>query len=222
MATRLFSFEREPMTSFNMTPVIDIVFLLIIFFALVFKFIEAENFPVTVPDSCGFAQNQVEQTAPTTITVIKGDSGMSDFAVGSDKVLAANYNEIPSKLADLINKRLTTITNDKTITLRIDKNVPYSQAQFALAGIAKSSATDIRLAVIKEQQQDIQKKKNHQKRLKKDKKRTRKVMETYRKRYGKARKHTQKDTVFSKDLRRKTPDTRPRSKTENLTIELKT
>jgi biopolymer transport protein ExbD len=149
---RLSSFEREPMTSYNMTPVIDIVFLLIIFFALVFKFIEAENFPVAVPDSCNFAQNSAEQTAPTTVTVIKDESGISDFAVGSEKVSAANYSEIPSKLADLIDKHLKTITNDKTVTLRIDKDVPYSQAQFALAGIAKSSATDIRLAVIKEQQ----------------------------------------------------------------------
>jgi biopolymer transport protein ExbD len=155
MATRLFTFEPEPPTSFNMTPVIDIVFLLIIFFALVFKFIEAENFPVAVPDNCNFAQSEVEQrSAMTTITVIKDQSGRSDFAVGSEKVLAANYNEVPSKLADLINERIKTTTNDKTITLRIDKDVPYSQAQFALAGIAKSTATDIRLAVIKEQQQN--------------------------------------------------------------------
>jgi biopolymer transport protein ExbD len=150
---RLSSFEREPMTSFNMTPVIDIVFLLIIFFALVFKFIEAENFPVAVPDNCNFAQSQVEQqSAMTTITVIKDQTGRSDFAVGSEKISMASYNEVPSKLADLINERLKTTTYDKTVTLRIDKDIPYSQAQFALAGIAKSSATDIRLAVIKEQQ----------------------------------------------------------------------
>jgi biopolymer transport protein ExbD len=149
---RLSSFEREPMTSYNMTPVIDIVFLLIIFFALVFKFIEAENFPVAVPDSCNFAQNSAEQPAPTTLTVIKSKSGFSDFVVGSEKVSMASYNEVPSKLADLINERLKTTTYDKTVTLRIDKDIPYSQAQFALAGIAKSSATDIRLAVIKEQQ----------------------------------------------------------------------
>jgi biopolymer transport protein ExbD len=153
MATKSFSFEREAATSFNMTPVIDIVFLLIIFFALVFKFIEAENFPVAVPDSCNFAQAQIDsQSAATTITVIKSRSGMSDFAVGSDKVSAANYSEIPLKLADLIDDRLKTTAYDKTVTLRIDKDVPYSQAQFALAGIAKSSATNIRLAVIKEQQ----------------------------------------------------------------------
>jgi biopolymer transport protein ExbD len=160
MTSKSFSFEREPPTSFNMTPVIDIVFLLIIFFALVFKFIEAENFSVAVPDNCNFAQNPAEQSASTTITVIKDQSGFSEFAVGSEKVSAANYSEVPSKLADLINECLKTMTYDKTVTLRIDKDVPYSQAQFALAGIAKSSATDIRLAVIKEQQANSSNSKN--------------------------------------------------------------
>jgi biopolymer transport protein ExbD len=156
MAAKSFSFEREPATSFNMTPVIDIVFQLIIFFALVFKFIEAENFPVAVPDSCKFAQSEVDQqSAITTITVIKGDDEMSDFAVGSEKVAVSNYREVPAKLANLIDQRLKQLpSNNKTVTLRIDKDVPYSQAQFALAGIAKSTANDIRLAVIKEQQQD--------------------------------------------------------------------
>ena len=36
--------------SFNLTPVIDIVFLLILFFLVVCQFIEAENFPVNVPE----------------------------------------------------------------------------------------------------------------------------------------------------------------------------
>jgi biopolymer transport protein ExbD len=154
MAAKSFSFEREPATSFNMTPVIDIVFQLIIFFALVFKFIEAENFPVVVPDNCQFAQAPLDsQSAATTVTVIKNDGATSDFAVGSEKVAVSNYREVPAKLADLLDQRLKQLpSNNKTVTLRIDKDVPYSQAQFALAGIAKSNANDIRLAVIKEQQ----------------------------------------------------------------------
>ena len=40
----------------SITPMIDVVFLLIIFFLVVCKFIEAENFPVEIPDNCQFAQ----------------------------------------------------------------------------------------------------------------------------------------------------------------------
>ena len=156
MATRTLNgfFERETVTSFNMTPVIDIVFQLIIFFALVFKFIEAENFPVVVPSGCDFAQSEVEaQSASTTVTVMKNDDEISDFAVGAQVVAGADYDEISEKLARLIDSRLKDLPGeDRVVTLRIDKEIPYSEAQYALAAIAKSSAANIRLAVIKESQ----------------------------------------------------------------------
>ena len=152
MATNFFNFERDSAVSFNMTPVIDIVFLLIIFFALVFKFIEAENFPVAVPDGCQFAQGEVEsQAASTTVTVMKNEEGRSDFAVGAQIAAGANYGELTRNLAGLIDSRLKDLPADKRIvTLRIDKDIPYSEAQYALAAIAKSSATDIRLAAFKD------------------------------------------------------------------------
>jgi biopolymer transport protein ExbD len=152
MAAKWFSFERESAVSFNLTPVIDIVFLLIIFFALVFKFIEAENFPVTVPENCRYAQSEIDsQAALATITIMKNEDGKSDFAVGAEIVTGANYGEIVNKLAILIDSRLKGLPADKRIvTLRIDKNIPYAEAQYALAAVAKSTATDIRLAAIKD------------------------------------------------------------------------
>ena len=152
MAAKGFSFERESAVSFNLTPVIDIVFLLIIFFALVFKFIEAENFPVTVPQNCRYAQSEIEaQAALATVTVMKNEDGKSEFAVGADKVTGASYGEIAGKIAGLIDSRLKDLPADKRIvTLRIDKDIPYAEAQYALAAVAKSTATDIRLAAIKD------------------------------------------------------------------------
>jgi biopolymer transport protein ExbD len=152
MAAKWFSFERESVVSFNLTPVIDIVFLLIIFFALVFKFIEAENFPVTVPQDCKYAQSEIEaQAALATVTVMKNEDGRSEFAVGADKVTGTSYGEIAGKVAGLIDLRLKNLPADKRIvTLRIDKDIPYAEAQYALAAVAKSTATDIRLAAIKE------------------------------------------------------------------------
>jgi len=68
---------------FNMTPIIDIVFLLIIFFLVVCQFIEAENFPVAVPDGCEFAQSDPEPGAQvTTVTVMKTPKEGTAFAVG--------------------------------------------------------------------------------------------------------------------------------------------
>jgi biopolymer transport protein ExbD len=150
MRSRIVNGGNEP--AFNLTPVIDIVFLLIIFFAVVCKFIEAENFPVAVPAGCENAQSEVEQQkVSTTVTVMKADGAMSEFAVGSEKVSMENYDEVTDKLAGLINERLKGLSSEsRVVTLRIDGDICFAEAQYALAGLAKSDATDIRLAVLKQ------------------------------------------------------------------------
>lgn len=147
--------------SFNMTPIIDIVFLLIIFFLVVCQFIEAENFPVTVPDDCEFAQsNDDSGTQMTTITVMKTDQEGIAFAVGPEKVPASAYPDlvgIADKLAQLIDVRLRDLPPEhRIVTLRIDKDICFAQAQYALAAIAASSATDIQLATLKEKRTGLQ------------------------------------------------------------------
>jgi len=140
--------------SFNMTPIIDIVFLLIIFFLVVCQFIEAENFPVTVPDGCEFAQSGSEPGVQvTTVTVMKTTGEKVDFAVGSEKISASDYAGIVDKLAELIDVRLRDLPPERrVVTLRIDKGICFGEAQYALAAVAQSSATDIQLAVSRGEQ----------------------------------------------------------------------
>lgn len=137
--------------SFNMTPLIDIVFLLIIFFLVVCQFIEAENFPVTVPDDCDFARSGFEPgTAVTTVTVMKTDGGGSAFAVGAEKIPASDGSDLTEQIARMVDLGLRNLPSDRRIvTLRVDRDVRFAQAQYALAAIAQSSATDIKLAVLK-------------------------------------------------------------------------
>lgn len=146
------------MRSFNMTPIIDIVFLLIIFFLVVCQFIEAENFPVAVPDECGFAESDLERRdRVTTVTVIRTTEERTDFAVGAEKIAGASYADIVEKLTELIDVRLKDLpADDRIVILRIDKDVPFAQAQYALAGVAASSATDIQLAVLKDKGTNLQ------------------------------------------------------------------
>lgn len=140
--------------SFNMTPIIDIVFLLIIFFLVVCQFIEAENFPVTVPDGCEFARSGSEPGVQvTTVTVMKTTGEKVDFAVGSEKISASDYAGIVDKLAELIDVRLRDLPPERrVVTLRIDKGICFGEAQYALAAVAQSSATDIQLAVSRGEQ----------------------------------------------------------------------
>jgi biopolymer transport protein ExbD len=135
-----------------MVPIIDIVFLLIIFFLVVCQFIEAENFPVAVPDDCQFAANEAEHRGQvTTVTVMKTDEDGIDFAVGSEKIAASDYAGIVEKVAQLIDVRLKdTPVESRVVTLRIDKDVCFSDAQYALAGVAASCAKNVRLAALKD------------------------------------------------------------------------
>jgi biopolymer transport protein ExbD len=145
---------RSRRQSFNITPIIDIVFLLIIFFLVVCQFIEAENFPVAVPDGCEFAQGELEHRAKvTTVTVMKTVDGGSSFAVGSEKIAPSNYSDLVDKLTQLIDVSLEDLPPERrVVTLRIDKGIYFAEAQYALAGIAASSATDIQLAAFKDKQ----------------------------------------------------------------------
>ncbi len=138
--------------SFNMTPLIDIVFLLIIFFLVVCQFIEAENFPVAVPDGCEFATTASEAGAPvTTITVMKTSAGRSAFAVGSEKIPVSSGSDLTEQIVRLVDFGLRNLPSDRrVVTLRIDRDVCFSEAQYALAAIAQSSATDVQLAVLRD------------------------------------------------------------------------
>ena len=144
--------------SLNMTAVIDIVFLLIIFFLVVSQFIETEDFPVTVPDGCEFAQDDKSETQTATLTVVNaaeppGGERKTTFAVGPKEITPENEADLPGiveRLAELIDTRLAQSPPDnRIVTLRIDKNIPYSHAQYALAAVAQSTATDIRIAALR-------------------------------------------------------------------------
>lgn len=139
-----------------MTALIDIVFLLIIFFLVVCQFIEAENFPVSVPDNCKFARDETEHNQQiTTVTVMKTPAGKVDFAVGPQKIVASDGTAAARRIAELIDDNLKDLPADsRVVTLRIDEDVNFSHAQYALAGIAASSAINIQLAALKNERPD--------------------------------------------------------------------
>jgi len=149
-------FRRRPGSAgFNMTPIIDVVFLLIIFFLVACRFIEVEDFPAAVPDSCEFAQSDTEVGVQTaTLTVMKRPGEEITFAVGSEEIPAHDDPAAAGtaeRLAEMIDERLKDLPPDKRIVrLRIDKEIPFAQAQYALVAVAQSTATDIQLAVLKD------------------------------------------------------------------------
>ena len=137
---------------FNMTPVIDIVFLLIIFFMIVCQFIVAENFMVRVPDDISSGQRSEDlDVKTTTVTVMGGDDGGVSYAVGAEVVAYSGGERISESIAAAIDRQLDNLPEEsRVVGLRVDKGIVFKDSQHAIAGISESSATDIKLSVIRQ------------------------------------------------------------------------
>jgi len=144
--------DRTPSTAdFDMTPIIDVVFLLIIFFMLVCQFIAAENFEVAVPDKITAAMpSQTDADQLTTVTVMQDENGAVAYAVGPDVLPAVDGETMVLAIAASIDRKLANLPREKrVVSLRCDKDITFKHAKYALAGISQSSATDIKWAVIR-------------------------------------------------------------------------
>ena len=139
---------------FNMTPVIDIVFLLIIFFMLVCQFIVAENFEVAVPDGITTAApDDADDDQITTVTVMFDENRGVGYAVGAEQIETTNSADISSAIAARINKQLQNLPpNRRVVCLRVDKDICFADSQSAIVGVSQSTATDMKLAVVNHKQ----------------------------------------------------------------------
>jgi biopolymer transport protein ExbD len=133
-----------------MIPTIDILFQLVIFFILACQFAVVEQFPLSVPDKCAAAKPQPQdQRNIITITVMNAPSGDGiECAVGNEKLTDTGGKTLAAQIAEKLNEKLSA-ANQRIVCLRIAKDVPFGQTQYALAGVAASSATDIQMAVMK-------------------------------------------------------------------------
>ncbi|HPY76427.1 MAG TPA: biopolymer transporter ExbD [Anaerohalosphaeraceae bacterium] len=136
--------------SFDMTPVIDVAFLLIIFFMLVCQFMAAENFEILVPGQIATAVSpQADQDLMTTVTVMKDAGGQVRYAVGSEILDISDIKKAPEQIAQAIDRQLRLLDPSRRIVrLRCEKSLPFGASKYALVGIGQSSATDIQWAVL--------------------------------------------------------------------------
>ncbi|MHC5083489.1 MAG: ExbD/TolR family protein [Planctomycetota bacterium] len=135
-----------------MTPIIDVVFLLIIFFMLVCQFIAAEQFKVAVPDEIASAEKQeAQEVKPLTITVMESEAGPVTCAIGSEELADVAGKDLALLITSAVDDYLVKANpDDKTIRLRCDKSIPFGQVKHILAGISKSGAENLDWAVLAE------------------------------------------------------------------------
>lgn len=123
----------------NMTPMIDVVFLLIIFFLVSSHLARQENrLPLDLPIASTFDPTDPEK-APLTISV----DAQARWLVAGDVVDA---DALRSILADLRDK----MGSDAAIRIRTDGGVQYQYVEPVLREAALSGVTDASIAVREE------------------------------------------------------------------------
>jgi biopolymer transport protein ExbD len=131
----------------NLTPIIDIVFLLIIFFVVVNQFIEQNHTEITLPDNCAFAEHTAAEQ--WVIVEIALNDLQPIYKVNGESV-SGGGDELISHMARVIDRNFSLGTADeRTVVLRADKGVSYGDTQYALAAIESSTAEKINIAALK-------------------------------------------------------------------------
>jgi biopolymer transport protein ExbD len=129
--------HRESGVKFNITPLIDIVFNLIVFFALASLYVRKETAqPVALPAARQFDAN--EQSASRRLTITLG-SDRRIFVAG-EQVAAADVERL---LVERAGSEPATLD----VRLRADRTVPFADVKPMIIACAQHGITNLRVAV---------------------------------------------------------------------------
>ncbi len=159
---------------FNVTPMIDVVFLLIIFFMLICKYIGQENYRIDLPDNCrqAIVPARAERDA-VTVSVIPyetrdyggpgaGKAGRVIYAVKAREFVPFKgkyvYNkdllveDISRAIKQVVAKQRKLKGDDykPLIYLRADKALGYGKVQYMLLALSRAGVRDVHLAAYRD------------------------------------------------------------------------
>ena len=110
MLLRIAERFRSEGLSFNMTPVIDVVFLLIVFFVVVFQFIGSEDSKVQLPADCSFAESIDEnRPRPATITACRINEDRVSFSISGAQIQISSKAELIQTMQKSLDERLMNL-----------------------------------------------------------------------------------------------------------------
>lgn len=134
-------FLRHHVTSINLTPMIDVVFLLIIFFLVSSTFIQQEV--------------SLEMQLPTAQTGQKAEEDITKKEIinipGSGQLLLRTEPVSLEKLREYFRVRKTTGEQNIPVLLRVARGVPYQEVEPVLLVCAESGIWNVSFAVLREE-----------------------------------------------------------------------
>ena len=147
---------KHKMSQFNMTPMIDVVFLLIVFFMLICQFISQDEELVSVPDDCETViLDKVSKDNEIEIQVWADSVGGADgiiYSVNNKDYRASGYSSDEMLTADLA-KQISMLANGKqkpVVRLRGDGSLSCEQVRPAIKAAGMAGLDSIRFAAFKE------------------------------------------------------------------------
>ena len=122
---------------FNMTPMIDVVFLLIIFFLVSSHLAKQESqMPLPLPQAISGSQ-AVNDEKPRVVVNVRGDG----------QIILAGRQIPVEQLQQRLQNELSHSNQDLEIRIRGDRNVPYQFVEPILLAAARSGIWNVKIAV---------------------------------------------------------------------------
>ena len=122
--------SREPL-SFEMTPLIDVVFLLIIFFMVTSVSRRDElSLLLALPKASSGESNQAQEKK-----LLKLELSAQELAIGGEKI---EFEQLPERLNSISDK-------DQAVEMRIDKDVRYERVVQVLDALKAAQLQNINL-----------------------------------------------------------------------------
>ena len=120
----------------NMTPMIDVVFLLIIFFLVSSHLARQESqMPLPLPTASSGQEDQSEQER--VVVNVRQDGAM----------ILAGRNVSPAELDRRLRFEMGRATGELEVRIRSDRNVPFQFVQPILLSVAKTGISQVTFAV---------------------------------------------------------------------------
>jgi len=129
--------RRDNGVRFNLTPLIDIVFNLIVFFALASLYVRKETAqPVALPAAHEFDTN--ENAAPRRLTITLGPDR---------RIFVAGEQVAASDVERLLIERAGREPQTLDVRLRADRSVPFADVKPVILACAQNGITNLKVAV---------------------------------------------------------------------------
>ncbi len=129
--------EREPVQA-NLTPMIDVTFLLIVFFVLVSQIVEVENVALELPTPVEPATMPPGEEQRAVINVLPGPAGRSlGYKLGG-QIYPASGAGVEALANHLVN--LYRANPSLRINLRADRATAYESIHPVLEGVSRAAA----------------------------------------------------------------------------------